>query len=622
MDDSVGYALIGAFALIGWFLRTYYPWLFYDIRLLYRYIRLVMRMKLSSIRNPLLVDLFVKSAKGSPEKTCLVFRDQAYTYRDIDIRSNQFANFVDRKGCLEVGETVAFFMYNEPFFVWAWLGLAKLGITCAFLNYNVRNKSLIHCLDAVDAKIIIAGEGEELLGALEEISNYLREHDIKVWALTERPAKEYQFIDIHNDVDAAPKDPIPREKRQHVRKNDDALYIFTSGTTGLPKAARISHGRLAEGSFIADLYNIKKDDVYYITLPLYHSAGFQISLSSALRLGATVVLSPKFSASRFWQDARQHRVTVIFYVGEMCRYLMMQPESESDKENDVWLAVGNGLRPDIWIKFPKRFEIPYLGEFYGATDGNLFAMNPDNKVGACGCFSPFLKKLFGFELVMYDFDKAVPVRDRNGRCIPVQHGQTGLMLTRVNKLAPFSGYRGREELSEKKRVRDAFKDGDVYLNTGDIFALDKDYYLYFMDRLGDTFRWKGENVATTEVAQIVLSYPGIVEANVYGVSVPGQEGRAGMAAVVMEDEDNFNFEEFYSHLTTYLPLYACPKFIRTQSEMATTGTYKYTKVKLVEDGFDPNAVDDPMYFMDVDRKSFVPMNNFVYQRIISGNARI
>ncbi|XP_006811409.1 long-chain fatty acid transport protein 2-like [Saccoglossus kowalevskii] len=617
MDDNVGYSIVATIFITIVIIRQYYPYLLFDISRLYALIFKIILPRSRYLRkNQFTVDVFSESVTRQPGKACLIHKDRVYTYSDIELRSNQFANLVAKEG-YKLGDTVGIFMSNEPAYIWMWLGFVKLGIKCALLNYNLRGDCLMKCISSVDAKLIMVGEGEELRDAIEGVSNLLKENGIRVWTHGSQPCKNEEFKDITFAVENAPADPIPRYTRRDIKPSDVCSYIYTSGTTGLPKASKITYYRHLGMALIFGLFDVNADDVCYITLPLYHSSA-TLSWTCAIRTGATIVLAPKFSASGFWRDVRKHDVTVIYYIGELCRYLLAQPKHVDDAKNRVRIAIGNGLRPDVWIRFAKRFGIPLLGEFYGATDGNLFGYNADNKVGACGRFSPFLKKLFKFELVKYYFDKAEPVRDMNGRCIPVEQGQPGLLIVQITTNNPFDGYAGKESLSDAKRIRNAFKDGDVYFNSGDIFALDKDYYFYFMDRLGDTFRWKGENVATTEVEQIICRFPGIRESTVYGVSVPGCDGRAGMAAVVLEDEQSFDFQEFYAHLRTYLPLYACPKFLRIQDNLVTTGTFKYSKLELVKGGFDPNVVDEPMYAIHVEKKTFKPLVSSVYADIVNG----
>ncbi|XP_002740877.1 long-chain fatty acid transport protein 2-like [Saccoglossus kowalevskii] len=303
----------------------------------------------------------------------------------------------------------------------------------------------------------------------------------------------------------------------------------------------------------------------------------------------------------------------------LCNIVYGHPE---DKKHSVRVAIGNGLRPDIWERFQKRFNIPVICEFYGATEAPFFSANTDNTVGAIGKFTPIWKLITGLTLIKYDYETAEPIRDAKGRCIPVSRGKVGLLLCPINDRARYDGYSGDKKLSEQKVVRNVFKEGDAYFNSGDLLMLDKNYYLHFVDRLGDTFRWKGENVATTEVSEIVTLFPDIKEANVYGVKVPGQDGRAGMAAIILEDDQVFRLKEFYDYITSSLPLYACPRFLRVMKTLETTGTYKYKKGDLVREGFDPNKVKEPMYFIDLNANTYSPLDEISFGKIVAGKSRL
>ncbi|XP_077989483.1 long-chain fatty acid transport protein 2-like [Glandiceps talaboti] len=625
MGGEISYTLLALIAGIFGVLiipRLYYPYIFSDLCALVKY-GSILRKNMKFVKSGYYpVDMFMDSTRRQPTKPCLIYKEKVYTYADINRRSNQLANFAQREN-LKFGDTVAFIMYNEPFFVWAWLGLAKLGIKCSLINYNLRTKSLIHSLTVTNVKTVIVGEGKDLLAAVMEISDYLNENNINVWLHGhDNDEKIEHFREITLELENAPDDEIPKERRQDVKGDNESVYIYTSGTTGLPKACNITHQKHIGCTLLLDILDLTEDDVFYITLPLYHSSAFLITLAYGLRKGATMVLAQKFSASRFWQDVRKHDVTVIFYIGEVCRYLLAQPERTEDRNHKVRFACGNGLRTDIWVDFARRFAIPHIGEFYGATEGNIFTCNVDNKVGSCGRMTPLIQKLGKYRFVQYEFDTATPIRGADGRCLPAETGKPGLLLTPIDEVRAYKGYRGKKELTESKKVSNVFKDGDLYFNTGDIFTLDKDYYMYFNDRLGDTFRWKGENVSTTEVANVVMNFYGIKEVNVYGVSVTGQEGRAGMAAVVLEDKSTFSFKQFYIHMTTSLPLYACPKFLRLKEQLDVTGTFKYTKTGLVKEGFDPEVISDPLYFMSMEQRSYVPLDVDDHKHIMQGGVKI
>ncbi|XP_078594297.1 long-chain fatty acid transport protein 2-like [Branchiostoma floridae x Branchiostoma japonicum] len=335
-----------------------------------------------------------------------------------------------------------------------------------------------------------------------------------------------------------------------------------------------------------------------------------------------MALARKFSATRFWDDCRRYKATIILYIGELLRYLCAQPKTPFDRNHKVRLAFGNGLRPDVWVKFRDRFGVGEIIEFYGATEGNLSFFNVTNKTGAVGMLTPLLKRFKGASFLKIDPETNEPVRNQNGRCIPVKPGEPGLLVGPVTNSTPFVGYQGDKKLTDKKILRNVFKEGDAFFNTGDLMMMDKDYYVYFIDRLGDTYRWKGENVATTDVAEVLHDIEGVQEANVYGVTVPGHDGRAGMAAIVVHPGHLPNMWDWYAHLSSRLPGYARPLFLRLTQHLTHTTTFKQTKAELIKEGFDPNVVTDRLYFRDDSKKTYVPLDSEVYTAIAVGKAKL
>ncbi|XP_078097263.1 long-chain fatty acid transport protein 2-like [Mustelus asterias] len=462
---------------------------------------------------------------------------------------------------------------------------------------------------------------KELWSAVEEVLPALQEENYAVFVVGDDGTTE-SSRNLSNKIQAASDEALPLSLRAHVTFNTPCVYIYTSGTTGLPKAAIIPHGRVHRiASFISGC-GLSSDDVIYTTLPLYHSAGSLIGVGGCIFLGATVVLRQKFSVSHFWDDCRRYNVTVIQYIGEVLRYLCSAPKRSSDRDHKVRKAIGNGARPDVWKEFLNRFGNIQVCEFYGATEGNVGFMNYVGKIGASGRVSFFSKKLMPFHLVEYDVDQEAPVRDANGHCIEVAKGETGLLIAKITSKSPFVGYAGSKSLTAKKHLRDVFSKGDLYFNSGDLMLLDKDNFIYFQDRIGDTFRWKGENVSTNEVADILLMLDFVQEVCVYGVTVPGHEGRTGMAAILLQSGRDFDGAQLYEHVTTHLPSYAQPRFVRERTTIETTGTFKYYKVTLVKEGFDPATVQDALYFLDNQKRSYIRMEEGIYNSITTGQARL
>ncbi|XP_067352071.1 long-chain fatty acid transport protein 2-like isoform X2 [Channa argus] len=337
--------------------------------------------------------------------------------------------------------------------------------------------------------------------------------------------------------------------------------------------------------------------------------------------GITVILRRKFSASHFWNDCRKYNVTVIQYIGEIMRYLCNTPKRDNDRDHKVRLALGNGLRADTWAEFLQRFGDICICECYGATEGNVGFANYIGKVGAIGKEN-FLQKMgCSYALIRYDTEKEEPVKDSKGFCIRVPRGETGLLVAKIGRRTPFSGYAKNEHQTEKKKLRDVFEKGDLYFNSGDLLKIDNEGFFYFQDRIGDTFRWKGENVATTEVADHLLMVDCVAEANVYGVKVPGHEGRIGMAALKLKENMEFDGNATYQHVKNNLPSYARPRFIRIQDTLAVTGTFKQMKMKLAEEGFNPVIIRDPLFFLD-ENKGYRPMTEEIFNSIADGRIRL
>ncbi|XP_061630756.1 long-chain fatty acid transport protein 2-like isoform X2 [Phyllopteryx taeniolatus] len=402
----------------------------------------------------------------------------------------------------------------------------------------------------------------------------------------------------------------------HCFSRCGAKVLVTSA--GLPKAAIVTHERMWAASFIQSVCGVTRDDVFYINLPLYHSSGFLIGLGGSIERGISVVLKRKFSASQFWDDCREHNVTVMQYIGETMRYLCNAPEKDNEKEHKVRLALGNGLRRDVWSEFLRRFGDIKVKELYAATEGNIGFINYTSKVGAVGRLNFFHRLIFPYLLIKFDIEKEEPVRNSQGLCIEAARGEMGLLVGKVTQRSPFVGYAGNEQQTEKKRLRDVMKNGDLYFNTGDLLRFDEDNFVYFHDRVGDTFRWKGENVATSEVADVLTMARCILEANVYGVKVKGNEGRAGMAAITLKDGEDFDCVDAFRQAVNYLPAYARPRFIRIQPALEMTGTFKMKKTKLVDQGFNPALISDPLYYLDAARQTFAPVTEEVYSAITCG----
>ena len=560
-----------------------------------------------------IADRFEARVQEGPDRTAIVQDDRALSYRELDAEANRFARWAQSIG-VERGSVVALLLGNRPELPIAQLGLAKLGAVSALINHNLRGNALAHCVEVANAvaAVLHAEFREEWQSARPHLSSPLPAYSLGGIAQGAQPLDEV--------LAAASPVPLDPRVRTGLEAGDPYLYIYTSGTTGLPKAARISHlrGMSIAGGAIGAL-GLRPGHRMYVPLPLYHSAGGGMAMGGALLAGATAVIAPRFSATRFWSDCVRHDATHFQYIGELCRYLLNSPKHPDERRHRIQACVGNGLRPEVWQPFQDRFGIPKIVEFYGATEGNVALMNFDGKVGAVGRLPAAVRRAVGTHIVRYDIERDTHERDASGHCIPCDPGEVGEAIGRITAVARFEGYTN-EEATKKKILRDVFEDGDAYFRTGDLLRMDEDGYFYFVDRIGDTFRWKGENVATSEVAEALSVAPGVAEANVYGVEVPGQDGRAGMAALVVDDR--FDPAELYAHLERELPTYARPIFLRLGKELETTGTFKHRKVELVKQGFDPSLIADPVLFADASAGSYVPLSAERHAEIVKGEIRL
>lgn len=537
------------------------------------------------------------------------------TYAEFEARANRYARWASGLG-LQVGDVAALIMLNRLDYIAAWFGLSKIGVSTALINTSLTGSALAHCLSISGAKLVITDT--DTSAALAGVRPQITRSAMPEWRLGGRaPSGEAGAQDLDAALAVAADTRPDRAVRADLRARDLALLIFTSGTTGLPKAARITHARaqLYMRGFAGATGATAADRVFNV-LPLYHATGGLCGVGAALLNGGAVVLRRKFSASRFWEDVRSEQATIAVYIGELCRYLVNAPERAGEGAHGLKLMFGNGLRHEVWERLQARFRVPRILEFYGSTEGNVSMFNFDGRPGAVGRIPAYLRRTFNVRLVRFDVEAEVPVRGADGFCIECAVDEAGEALGEIRSDArsSYTGY-ADEAASEKKVLRNVFKPGDAWFRTGDLMRQDGEGYFYFVDRIGDTFRWRGENVSTGEVAERLGEIPGVLEANVYGVAVPGTEGRAGMAALVAGP--GFDLATFQRGVEASLPPYAQPLFLRLLPTFETTGTFKYRKLDLVQDGFDPARVPEPLFFK-LPGAGYSPIGEALHAEILSG----
>ncbi len=526
--------------------------------------------------------VFQERAARYGDRVFLRFGDQQLTYGEANATANRYAAVLAARGVGQ-GDVVAIMLRNSPNAVLAMLAAVKCGAVAGMLNYHQRGEVLAHSLGLLDAKVLIAET--DLVSAISECggsgtSEVLTVEDLERFA-----------------VSAPATNPASASA---VQARDTAFYIFTSGTTGFPKASVMTHLRWlkALAAFGGLGLRLKSSDTLYSCLPLYHNNALTVAVSSVINSGATLALGKSFSASKFWDEVIDSQATAFIYIGEICRYLLNQPTKPTDRAHKVRLIAGNGLRPEIWHDFTTRFGIARVCEFYASSEGNTAFINIFNVPRTTG-ISPM-----PLAYVEYDPDTGAPLRDDNGRVRRVPAGEPGLLLSPVNRLQPFDGYTDKAS-SEKKLVRNAFREGDCWFNSGDVMSPQGMGHAAFVDRLGDTFRWKGENVATTQVEAALASDESVEECTVFGVEIPHTGGRAGMAAVRLREGAEFDGQSLARAVYDQLPVYALPLFVRVAKELAQTTTFKSRKVELREQAYGPD-VKDPLYVLAGRDEGYVP----------------
>lgn len=585
--------------------------------------RVVKGMKAANVKDPAqacgLGWSFEQATLRNPDGPALLQGDVTLSYSEVNQWANRIAHHLIGQG-IGKGDVVAVFIENRSELLVTILAVAKVGAISALLNTSQTRDTLVHSVNLVAPVAIIVGE--ELVPAYLAVRDRVSIKADRTWFVADQDTSRQPgiapegFVNLMTaSLDDASDNPA---SSRQIFFDDPCFYIYTSGTTGLPKAGVFKHGRWmrSSASFGMIALDMRPEDVVYCTLPLYHATGLCVCWGSAVSGASGFAIRRKFSASQFWNDARKYRATTIGYVGELCRYLVDQPPSADDSRHDVKKMIGNGLRPGAWSEFKTRFAVNHICELYAASDGNIGftnILNFDNTIG----FS-----LMSWELVAYDHDSGAPIRQANGLMRKVAKGEQGLLLAKIDDKAPLDGYTDPQKTA-KVVLEDVFEKGDRYFNTGDLLRNIGFGHAQFVDRLGDTYRWKGENVSTTEVENILLQHPLISEAVAYGVEIRNTNGRAGMAAITpAESLATLDFSELLAFAREQMPAYAVPLFLRVKVKMETTGTFKYQKTRLKDEAFDPGKTgDDPIYAWLPGTQTYVQVTEQLLSDIHGGKYR-
>lgn len=551
-----------------------------------------------------------KATKANPYGSAVLYKDVHLTYLQFNQWANRIAHYFLAQG-LKKGDVVAVFTENRPELLAIVSGLAKIGVTSALLNSSQTGKVLTHSINLVKPKMAIIGE--EVVTAFNDIRADIHIDSGNIYwvsdtdTLIDIGTAPEGFRNLAQDLQNAPSYNPPTTNQ--VYYSDGLFYIYTSGTTGMPKAAIFSHGRWMKAyGALGSVLDLNHSDIMYVTLPFYHATAMVVCWGSVLAGGAGIALRRKFSAREFWDDVRKFNASSIGYVGELCRYLVEVPAKPEDRAHRVTKMVGNGMRPNIWGPFKQRFGIDEVYELYASSEGNIgFSniFNFDNTVG----FSPL-----PYAIVKYDKENETPVRNKDGFLMKAARGEAGLLIGKITDRTPFDGYTDPAK-NESCIMQNVFEIGDRYFNTGDLVRDIGFRHAQFVDRLGDTFRWKGENVSTTELENLICGIPEIAEAVVYGVEIPNTNGRAGMAAITPHADMNIDFAVLLASFKKEMPVYAIPVFLRLQQLMETTGTFKYQKNNLKKENYDPALAKEPLYVWLPNTDSYQPLTAEIWQKI-------
>ncbi|KAK7751356.1 long-chain fatty acid transporter fat1 [Diatrype stigma] len=556
----------------------------------------------------------LEDAVGTPkgDYLFLIFEDRQWTFAEFFHALQPVGNWLMKDLGVQKGDMVALYGGNSPEYLMLLFALEAIGAKAALVNCNLTAQPLVHCIRLSGARLVLADAGSRSL--ISPVEGELEGLDAKA---------KVTYYDTTSIAALTDREPLPPSRRQGASPMDVSSLLYTSGTTGMPKATVMTRARLLAFLRMSHSHFLQPGDRLYTCLPLYHATALILGVYFCLGAGAVVVLSSKFSHARFWPEVHSSQATHIQYIGELARYLLNAPPSPLDRGHKVRLAWGNGMRPDVWERFRERFGIECIYELYGASDGMFQSTNPNR--------GPFTRNAVGVQGLLWhwwngrdqkrvriDPDTQEILRGGSGFAIECKPNEAGEAIVRMNPSAPDQGtptYYKNHEAAVKRRIADVFEKGDLWFRSGDLMRLDADGRLYFVDRLGDTFRWHSENVSTNEVADIVGGFPQVVEVNVYGVAVPHADGRAGCAAIVPNTKE-IDWKGLAEHCLAQLPRYAVPIFIRVVDALEHTSTMKLQKGTLRNEGIDLDRMEqalqdrdgrlDPIYWLPPGSNIYVP----------------
>ena len=552
-------------------------------------------------------------AEEKSKQIALCFQDDTWTWQAFNEESNKISNYFLKMGS-KPGETIALMLENSPEYLFITSGINKIQGISALINCNQKKQALMNSFNIVDPKWIIV-DGD-CLPSFNEIINKLPHNNDQIYVINNPEDIKHDFIDLHSEIKSI-SNINPKTTFNSILR-ETAYYMFTAGTTGLPKAVSVQNFKLYVQSFLLGIAfaQLTPQDNFYIATPLYHNQGMGLNWTIALLLGAKTALRKRFSVSEFWKDIQKFGVTFTMYIGAIPRYLLSQPYSEYEKNNPLRKIAGLGLQKNVWEQFKSRFQIDHIYENYGLTEGHRTIINADERPGMVG-----RNTMAGLVLAKVDAETGEFYKNEREYCIRCKQGDIGMALIKIEKKSLFTGYKDKEK-TQKRLMHNVFRKNDTYFNTGDMLKLHENHWVSFADRFGDTFRWKGENVSTLEVESILNSYPPIQMSVVYGVTIPGTEGKAGMATIKLKPTIKFEIDDFSRFIVKVLPRYSIPIFIRIRNELEISGPLKIKKINLRREAYNIEIIQDPLFLWDSAMKKYVPFTNSAYQDILEVKLRI
>lgn len=551
--------------------------------------------------------------KERSDKIGLYFDDDSWTWGQINEECNAVANFFRSLG-MEPGDVIALIHENSPEYIFVTVGINKIQGVSALININQRKQALIHAIEIVSPKWIVIGD-EKFLDFFDDVVDELSINKGNIFVINKSEKSQHNYLDLRKELKESPRKNPPTTHDSKLA--DTAEYIYTSGTTGLPKAVIIPNWAFPfNGLYYGVCFaNIDSNDVIYSVTPLYHSLCQCTAFGNVAYAGSTLVLARRFSVSNYWNDVRKYNVSVAFYIGEIPRYLLNRPPSDQDKSHSLKKLIGLGLRKDIWLEFKSRFNIEHIYEYYSSTEGFGPLVNFDEVPGMIGRnTNP------NSAIAKVDIDTGELLKNNEGFMMRCVSGDTGMSLLKIEDPENYTKYRDNEK-TKQRLIQNVFEPGDAYFKTFDFLKVHDNLWVSFADRFGDTFRWKGENVSTLEVENILDTHEKVLSSAVYGVSIPGTEGKAGMASLMVEFASEINIDSLSKFISDSLPKYSVPVFLRIREKLALTGSYKITKVNLKKEGYDIEKIKDRIYCWDVTNKAYIPFDRNLHEQLKAGKLK-